>query len=176
MRKKHGSGDETPGQLTIARRNYESGRPQILRYGWKKEPSVEDWLAYEYKTDWSFVGGAKYQSDWVQTDAAAISLAPPYQYREVEFIASPDILEESNVRMVSIRVTHDFFGRDVKETINMLPARQQFSESRIFAVPPGSDSIKYTITWTLKDKTRVTSGPHSSDETVIFCDELPNST
>jgi hypothetical protein len=176
LRKKHGSGAETPGQLTIARRNYESGRPQTLRYGWKKEPSVEDWLAYEYRTDWSFVGGARFESDWVETDSAAIALTPPYQYREVEFIASQDILEEKDVRMVSIRVTHDFFGREVQETINLLPSRQQYSASRVFAVPPDSDSISYTITWTLNDRSKLSTGPIESDATVIFCDELPSRT
>lgn len=176
LQKEHGSGDTTPGEVTIGRRNYEAGRPMRLRYAWNGEPSVEDWLRYRYKTDWSFVGGAAYSSDWIETDAAAITLTPPYQYREIEFIASPDTLNEANVRMVSIRVKHDFFGKAVSETINLLPGRQEFTAKRIFAVPPDRDSIEYVITWTLTDRRKVTSGPLSSDETIIFCDELPPAT
>jgi hypothetical protein len=173
MRKQHGSGDATLGEVTIARRNYESGRPQRLRYRWSEEPSVDDWLRYEYKADWSFVGGVKYSTDWMSTDSAAITLTPPYQYREVEFVTSPDILSEADVRMVSVRVTHEFFGREVSETINILPSRQEYTVKKVFAVPPGKDSIDYKITWTLNDRRKIRSDKLSSDEAIIFCDEIP---
>ena len=173
IQKEHGSGAESTGEIVIKRSNFESGRPQKISYNWDKEASVEDWMMYRYKADWSFVGGANHSSGWKDYDGAAITLTPPYQYREIEFVSSPDILSEEGVRLVSVRVKHDFFGRTVTETINLIPSRDQFNAVRVFAIPPGDGSIEYTITWTLKDKRKISSGKMISDETVIFCDELP---
>jgi len=173
FRKQHGSGETSSGELTIKRTNFESGRPLKVSYNWDEDKSVEQWMAYQYKADWSFVGGAKYSSGWQEGNSAAISLTPPYQYREVEFVSSPDILAQEDVRMVSVRVKHDFFGREVKETINLIPSRNQFNATRVFAVPPDRESLEYTITWSLNDRRKISSGAISTDETVIFCDELP---
>ena len=86
------------------------------------------------------------------------------------------MLAAADVRLVSVRVTHDFFGRTVSETINLIPSRDQFSTRRVFAIPPGEGAIEYVITWTLNDKRRISSGKLRTDETIIFCDELPSST
>jgi hypothetical protein len=175
MKKQHGSGQTSVGEITFNRLNFQSGSLRKLNYGWDGEVELEDWLKYKYKADWSFIGGAQQSSGWLETDSTAIALSPPYQYREVEFITSPDILAEADVRLVTIRVKHDFFGHQVKETINLLPSRNQFSAQRIFAVPPSSDLIEYVITWTLNSRKKITSGILSSNETIIFCDELPPS-
>ena len=173
--KQHGSGTKTPGELTINRANYLKGKTPSLSYHWDNEPGVDEWMFYKYKVDWSFVGGAKHSMNWTQTDQAAITLTPPYQYRKVEFLASADTLKQENVRLVTIRVRHDFFGRKVNETINLIPARNQNSVVREFAVPPEQKELEYVITWTLKDKRKISSGTLKSDETIIFCDELPSS-
>ncbi len=120
------------------------------------------------------MGGATYSSGWIETDTPAVALTPPYQYKEIEFVSSEDILRDADVRLVSIRVTHDFFGREVRETINLLPGRGEFSARRIFAVPPGKETLQYTITWTLNDRKKISSGRMETDDTVIFCDEIPN--
>lgn len=178
LKKDHGSGASTPGEITFNRKSFEAGRPQKLTYPWRQETDMNSWLQYQYKADWSFVGGANFSSGWVTTDSPAIALTPPYQYKEIEFIASENILREHDVRMVSIRVKHDFFGREVSETINLLPDRGEFSAQRIFAVPPDKEAIEYNITWTLNkpnkdNRKKLVSGSRSSDDTVIFCDELP---
>ena len=173
--KSHGSGTKTSGEVTINRANYLKGKTPSLSYHWDHEPGVDEWMFYKYKVDWSFVGGAKYSMDWAQTDQAAITLTPPYQYRKVEFLAGADTLKQENVRLVTIRVRHDFFGRQVHETINLIPARNQNSVVREFAVPPEQKELEYEITWTLKNKRKISSGTLKSDETIIFCDELPSS-
>ena len=175
VQKTHGSGKQSTGEVVIKRSNFEAGRPLKLNYGWDEEAGIKDWMNYQFKADWSFVGGASFSEGWQQSDSAAIALTPPYQYREIEFVTSADILKEENVRLVSVRVKHDFFGRTVSETINLIPSREQYNATRIFAVPPGKDSIEYIITWTLNDKRKISSGTLTSDETVIFCDEIPSS-
>lgn len=173
VQKEHGSGANSTGEIVIKRSNFESGRPQVISYNWDAENSIEDWMSYRYKVDWSFVGGAKHSDGWQDYDGAAITLTPPYQYREIEFISSPEILQEADVRLATIRVKHDFFGRMVSETINLIPSREQFNATRIFAVPPDSKAIEYSITWTFNNKRRITSSVIKSEDTVIFCDELP---
>jgi len=173
VHKDHGSGEQSTSEVVIKRSNFARGKPQRINYSWDEEASIDDWMQYRYKADWSFVGGASHSSGWRDYDSAAITLTPPYQYREVEFTADAEILEDENVRLVSIRVKHDFFGRQVAETINLIPGRDQLNATRIFAVPPGNDKLEYTITWTLKDRRRINSGQLVSDETIIFCDEVP---
>lgn len=173
MQKQHDSGASSSGELTINRNNYTSGRPQVLSYGWDGDASIEQWMGYQYKADWSFVGGAQHSSGWLDSSNASVALTPPYQYRKVEFIADPTILQQENVRMVSIRVRHDFFGREVKDTINLIPSRNQFAAIKEFAVPPGNDELEYIITWTMHDRRKLTSGVLRSEDSVIFCDELP---
>ncbi len=173
VKKVHGSGAETTGEVVIKRSNFEAGRPLKISYHWDQENSLDDWMSYQYKADWSFVGGAVHSSGWVDYDSAAISLTPPYRYREIEFVTSADILKQEDVRLVAVRVKHDFFGRPVSETINLIPSREQYHATRVFAVPPDADSLEYSITWTLNDRRKINSGSLQSDETVIFCDELP---
>jgi hypothetical protein len=173
VQKEHGSGKQSTSEVVIKRSNFALGKPQRVNYSWDGELSIDSWMQYRYKADWSFVGGANHSSGWLDYDSAAISLTPPYQYREVEFTADPEILKDENVRLVSVRVKHDFFGRQVSETINLVPGRDELNATRIFAVPPGNDKLEYTITWTLKDRRRINSGRLVSDQTIIFCDEVP---
>ncbi len=173
LMKEHGSGAASSGELIINRSNFQSGSPQILSYGWDEEPDVDAWLKFKHKATWSFVGGSTFDTGWIEGDTGAISLTPPYQYREIEFIADPQLLEEANVRMVTVRVSHDFFGRRVRENINLVPMRNELSAQRFFAIPPGDDGIDYVITWTRKDHSKVSSGPAHSTDSIIFCDEVP---
>jgi hypothetical protein len=175
FQKLHGSGEVTSGEVTINRRNFESGQLplQRLTYRWDDESNTEQWMKYKYKTDWSFVGGVRHSGSWIETENAAINLNPPYRHHQVEFISSPEKLKEGDVRLVSIRVKQDFFGREITESFNLLPDRNEFTAQRTFAMPPGNDSIEYVITWTLNNRKKITSGILTSSESVIFCDELP---
>jgi hypothetical protein len=173
LRKKHGSGRVTYGEVVFNRASFQNGVPKTINYPWDGEPSVDAWLEYEYDVTWSFLGGKTYSRKGIKGTNAAVALTPPYQYREVEFVADPARLAAENVRLVSIHATHDFFGKTVNETINLVPAMNRLSEVRHFAVPDESKGLSYQITWTLNDQRRVASEPRTSDDVVIFCDELP---
>lgn len=173
LSKKHGSGKETSAEIVINRRNFSSGKSFIVSYPWDQEPGYSDWKSYRYRVIWSFVGGSNYTEEWRVGDISAVTLTPPYEYRKVEFIADEETFKEKNVRLATIRVWHNFFGKKVRETINLMPGRSIYSVTREFAVPSGSERIEYEITWTLKDGSKLNSGKMSTDDAVIFCDEIP---
>jgi hypothetical protein len=173
LRKRHGSGRVTYGEVVFSRSSFENGVPKSINYPWDQEPGVDAWLEYEYDVTWSFLGGKSHSIKNLKGHNAAVALTPPYQYREVEFVADPARLAAGDVRLVSVRATHDFFGKSVSETINLVPAMSRLSEVRQFAVPDVSSGLSYQVTWTLNDQRRIVSQPQSTEDSVIFCDELP---
>ncbi len=173
LAKKHGSGSESTAEAVINRRNFSQGKPLLLTYPWDAEASHADWRRYRYKVAWLFIGGGQFVQDWREASEPAISLVPPYEYRKIEFVADPNTLKRRQVRAATVRSWHSFFGKEVHETINLIPAQDLFSVVREFAVPPGNRSIEYEITWTLNDGRKLNSGRRKSDDTIIFCDELP---
>ncbi len=173
LSKKHGSGRETTDEIVINRRNFGDGKSLVVSYPWDKEPNHSKWKRYDYQIAWSFVGGSKFIQEWQVGDAPAVTLTPPYEYRQVEFIADEETFRRKNVRLATIRVWHNFFGKKVKETINLIPGRRIYSATREFAVPAGKDMIEYEITWKLNDGRKINSGRLRTDDAVVFCDELP---
>lgn len=171
--KKHGSGRETTEEIVINRRNFSDGKSRVVSYPWDKEPNHSKWKRYKYQIAWSFVGGSEFIQEWRVGDAPAVTLTPPYEYRQVEFIADEETFRRKNVRLATIRVWHNFFGKKVKETINLIPGRRIYSATREFAVPAGKDMIEYEITWKLNDGRKINSGRLRTDDAVVFCDELP---
>ncbi len=176
MKKNHGSGQITQRQLSFNRSNYKQGQLQNLYYNWDGEGNENEWLNYQYKTDWSFVGGSRHAGEWQKSSDSHVSLIPPFRYQEVEFLTSEENLTAANVRLVTIKVKHKFFGREVKETINLIPGRKRFSVKRNFAMPFDHNFLEYEVTWTLNDHSKIKSGILTSEGGVIFCDELPPQT
>lgn len=172
LEKKHGSGKETIQEVTITRNNFNQGKSLVVSYPWDNESSYGSWEKYSYKIAWSFIGGASYETKEKHTTVPAVAITPPYEYKSIEFTADRNMLAQKQVRLATVRVWHDFFGRKVKEVINIIPASNVFSVTKEFAVPFNDDKIAYEITWTLKNGKRYSSGKMSSDSAVIFCDEV----
>jgi hypothetical protein len=170
MIKAHGSGKSSMGEVVITRSTFDQGANLMVGYPWDSEPSYQDWMAYDYEVVWSFIGGARHQEQGRSTDSA-FTLAAPYQYRQVNFMADRDTLRARRVKLATVRVTHDFYGRRRTETITLGPVIDRYSETREFAVPPGDGGLKYNITWRLEDDSKIESGERASDEQVIWVDE-----
>jgi hypothetical protein len=82
-----------------------------------------------------------------------------------------DTLARNRVKLATVRVTHDLYGRRRTETIALGPGIDSYQETREFAVPPDGGALSYNITWRLEDDSKIDSGPRSSDEPVIWVDE-----
>lgn len=173
LMKKHGSGSTTVEEVLITRNTFQEGANLMVGYPWDGETSDAEWLSYDYEVAWSFIGGARHRESGTTSDSA-FTLSAPYQYREVRFIADRDTLAANDVKLVTVRVSHDFYGRPRSETITLGRGMDSFSETREFAVPPGDDSLTYNITWRMEDDSKKQSGDRTSDEQIIWVDEMPS--
>jgi len=172
MQKKHGSGRSSMEEVLITRNSFQEGANLMVGYPWDGESGYEDWLPYDYEVVWSFIGGARHREAGRSSDSA-FTLSAPYQYRNVRFIADRETLSANGVKLVTVRVSHDFYGRRRTETITLGRGMDTYSETREFAVPPGDDKLKYNITWRMDDDSKKQSGDRSSDEQIIWVDEMP---
>jgi hypothetical protein len=170
MIKTHGSGKSSLGEVVITRSTFDQGANLMVGYPWDGEKSYPDWLAYDYEVVWSFIGGARDQQAGRSSDSA-FTLSAPYEYRQVQFLANRDTLQRRGVKHLTVRVTHELYGRRHPETITLGPAVDSYEETREFAVPPDGGLLSYNVTWQLEDDRKVDSGPRSSDEQVIWVDE-----
>ena len=172
MRKIHGSGKQTIREVVITRGKHVAGEQLVVDYPWLDDPNVDAWQKFDFDVVWNFQGGAKHIVSDTQSDPVVI-LVPPYQYRRVEFEADEDILP-SDVRRVTIRTKHKFFGKEVRETINLRPRKGIYTDTREFAVPPGNDTLDYQITWEFTDGRRQVSEWLNSTDNIVSCDILPS--
>jgi hypothetical protein len=170
--KRHGSGSTSLEEVLITRNSFQEGANLMVGYPWDGDTDDAAWLSYDYEVTWSFIGGARHQESGTTSDSA-FTLSAPYQYREVRFLADRDTLESAGVKLVTVRVSHDFYGRPRTETITLGPGMDSYSETREFAVPPGDANLDYNITWRMEDDSKLQSGDRFSDEQIIWVDEMP---
>ena len=123
---------------------------------------------------WSFRGGATYEAEKRTTRSGAVALTPPYEYRRIQFMANPNELSRQGVRKVTVAVRHDFYGRPMRNTVELIPELNRYSEILDFAVPENSEGIRYQITWRLHDGREIKEGPWLEyPQSTIICDEMP---
>ena len=173
MSKTHGSGKLSSREVVITRNTFDQGANLTVGYPWDGEKSYEDWQSYEYEVVWTFIGGARHQDAGRSSDSSFV-LSAPYAYRQVQFLVDRDTVSRNRIKLATVRVTHEFYGRQRTETITLGPGVDSYQETREFAVPPDGGAFSYNITWRLEDDSKIDSGPRSSDEQAIWVDELPD--
>ena len=173
LRKQHQNGAETLRELVLDREAVEeAGGDLRMVYGWDGDADRLEWLNYDYRTRWSFQGGGAYDTDWRTSDAAMIDLFAPYERRVVEVIGDNELLAESGVRAVVVRLTYPFFSEQGSEKVVIRPERDQEDQQVEVTLPLGQYAYDYEITWMLGEDGRKTSSG-SDDTGVIFVDEIP---
>ncbi|NKB25296.1 MAG: hypothetical protein GKR87_13150 [Kiritimatiellae bacterium] len=122
LRKNHENGEQTTQELVLNREQLKNSTNDLrLIYGWNQDNDRLGWLNYEYRTRWSFKGGGKYQTDWIQTDAPMIDVYAPYERRRIECLGDPERFREKGVRAVVVKVTYDFFGSKQPQQLVIKP-------------------------------------------------------
>ena len=173
LRKKHQNGEQTVREVVIDRDTFTAeNRDFRMIYGWNGDADREAWLAYDYRTRWSFKGGGLHQTDWQTTTTNMIDLYAPYRRSTVELIGDPERLRAQGVRAVSVVVSYDFFDGRRSEELAVHQLDELDGKTVELTLPHGVFTYDYEVTWIRRGAPPVTSS--GRDETgVLFVDELP---
>jgi hypothetical protein len=174
MRKKHQGGAETLDEVRIDRARFsEDANRYKLLYGWKDDADRSRWLEYEYRTQWSFFGGAEVDSDWQAGNFSSLALTPPYQPRSVALEADPEVIREAGVRAIQVRIFYDLAGKPQQAEASLSPGRGELASRIEFALPGNETEYEYEIEWLVRGVGSVKSGRQRTGSSVLFVDELP---
>lgn len=174
MRKTHAGGDTTLAERVLNERTLLSGEALApMVYGWRDDVDRIDWLDYEYRTNWSFRGGGRYQTDWVSTNTAMIELYAPFLRQQVQIVPTGVDLAGLGVLAIMINLEYPFFGtRDTQSMV--IRSDRPEGDSRIeLTLPRDRLEYDYRMTWIMADGSRPQI--ERSDSTgLIFLDPPPN--
>ena len=146
LRKEHGSGRTTMGEVKVTRENYRDSTGQFrMLYLTDGDSSMTDWLTYSYQTVWQFAGAGSYTTEWDTTDAAMINLYAPFHRRQILLEGDLDQLAETGVRAVSVQISYPFFDEDRSETRLLRPGDDPSVASFEVTLPRGHDRVEYRV-------------------------------
>ncbi len=173
LRKQHGEGEETVRELVLDRSEVvASGGDLRMVYGRRQGERLADWLRYETRSRWSFVGGAAYETPWTTADAAMIEVFAPYERRTVRLAGDGARMLEQGVRAVVVQIDYPFVAGRRRAQVTVRPDEPIDERTLELTLPRDSFEYDYSITWQLEGgQRRSTRGTESGD--LLFVDELP---
>jgi len=173
LKKTHQSGDITNQEIRIDRNNFnKEGNNFRMVYGWKGDNDRRKWMDYDYETEWSFFGGQTVKVPLQHSTSGALTLAPPYQRRSVEFQADQAALTSAGVRLITINVFYKLGTTELKKQVTLNPTKSQLSEKAEFMLPGDSYDYEYEVTWRMSNNQTKTSGRIKSNEAIVFVDQV----
>lgn len=175
LRKKHENGDETTKEVLITKDTYKASNGKIhMKYLNHEDTDQNEWLGYQYKTVWKFIGGGTYEEEWQEESSAMINLYIPFNRRKIELSGDLKSLKNQNVRAVAIKIDYDFFGDTKTSNTTIYPSEQSTENNFEITLPKGVEDVDYTLTWFLTE-----GGPKQFEGVdkygLIFIDEIPKS-
>ncbi len=174
LRKVHENGETTLDEVVIRKDNFNAaGNSFRLLYGWKGDNDREQWLHYQYRTDWSFHGGMNRQGEWSENELPMISAAPPYEYRRLTLEAEPEVFRKRGVRHATIKIYYPLFGKEMTKQATIKTSQKSFSIPFDYIHTRGDLNYEYEISWHMKGGKSVSSGRKKGDGDVLYCDEFP---
>ncbi len=176
IKKTHESGAITFDEIRVTRKNFaEEGNLFTLLYGWKGDNNRSKWLDFEYKIGWAFFGGHEFETPWKESNKNTINLSAPLQQKIITIEAERDLLEESNIRAIDVKIKYNLGGGDplTKQfTINI--SKDILNGQVEIMLPKNKHEYDYEITWRLWGGKEINSGNKTTSSEVIHVDELPN--
>jgi hypothetical protein len=174
MRKRHEGGDETFDEVRIDRSNFNSeGNAFKMLYGWKGDNDRDQWLDYEFRSRWSFFGGFELEQPWQPYGFAAVNVTPPLERRTVELEADPDLVADAGMRAITVQLFYQLGGEERTERVTLSPRKDRLSSVVEYLAIPGDYDYEYEVSWRLQGNQSESSGRLSSNEGMLFVDELP---
>lgn len=173
MRKKHENNDVTIQSLIVDKNSFNSQANNFkMQYGWKDDNNRNKWLKYEFKTKWTYQGGAIVESDWQSQETSVINLIPTLVKKDVYIEIDPTMAKEKEVRAAEIKVFYNNGSEQIK-TISLKSADNILSKSIEIIVPQNIDDYFYDVTWFVKGKQPLKTGKTAYNAGTLFLDSLP---
>ena len=174
MRKRHAGGDETFDEVRIDRTNFQAQANNFkMLYGFKGDTDRSRWLEYEYQVLWSFHGGHTVEIPWQTATFDAVNVASPLVRRQIDLEVDPGIAEDEGMRLVTVQVYYNLGDQEKSVRATLRPSRQQLSASVHYIAPVDAFDYQYDVSWRLQGNRSVSLERTTSNEAVLFVDELP---
>jgi hypothetical protein len=174
IRKKHQNGEITADEIKIDKTNFNQNANYFrMVYGWKGDADRAKWLSFDYRVRWSFFGGAVFEEPWRTTDDFMITVSPPTSYRTVRFEADPAELAAQNIRHVDATLHYELFGTPFSKMVTIRSSDDATEQEIEYVHAEGDYDYDYELSWRLRGNKSVKVGPVSGNDTIIYCDELP---
>ena len=173
LRKNHQNGSTTLREIIVTKSTLADNRSLAMTYGSVGDTNREEWLNYEYKAQYNFLGGKTYQTEWKKQNNAMINLFVPYERKLVKIDADKELLVQKNVRAISVKIEYPFFGEKKIMEFTVKP-NDDFSQKTFdVTLPAGQYNYTYNIRWRMKNNTeKVLTG--ENDNEILFIDAIPD--
>jgi hypothetical protein len=173
MSKKHDSGNTTLQNVVITKETFKTfNKPLAVVYGCDADSNRIKWMDYQYRSIWQFQGGTNYETPWETTSAAMINLYTPFNRKTILLDGNLETLKDSGVRMVSIKVNYDFFGKNKEHRITIRPGDNISEKFFDITLPANIEEVDYELTWMRTDGIPITK-KGKDKYGLIFIDEMP---
>ncbi|WP_203258780.1 hypothetical protein [Hyunsoonleella ulvae] len=164
MRKKHENNQETVDEIKIDKSAFNnSGNFFKMLYGWKGDNNRDKWLAYDYKTMWSFRGNHKVESDWETTKFGSIALEPPLVKKPIYIEVDEDFTLTNNIKAVEVKIYSKLGNKNEVSRSNLRTNKSELSKTIEILLPRDVEDYEYEITYFIKGESPKKSGLKKSD-------------
>ncbi|WP_203258783.1 hypothetical protein [Hyunsoonleella ulvae] len=172
--KKHQNDSITLKEVLLTKDSYKDANGKFaMTYLNHGDSNQSEWLNYQYKTIWKFIGGGTFTEELKEESASMINLYTPFERRRIELSGDMQALKELNVRAVAVKINYDFFGETKSKYITLYPKDELSEKFFEITIPKGVEDVAYTITWYIKN-----SSPKQKTGIdkygLLFIDEIPN--
>lgn len=153
IKKTHQDGKQTVQGIQINKQLFnEKANNFVMMYGWKGDDDRSKWLSYEYKTRWSYFGGAATESDWTRTETGVLALSPDYVRKPVYVEADADFFNKENIRAAEVTLFFVINGKEQSKRVTLQPRENGFSQMEEVVLPRDSNEFEYEIAYFVKGK------------------------
>ena len=166
FRKTHPSGEPTTSDLIFNAKSF-AEQGNMLEFVYPRLGEGAAWLAYEYKTTWSFMGGIKVDGSWTRSEEAAVNLFPPHRYRLIDVIADEENVRAHNIKLITVAFKNKIFDREKTGEAKIMPSETLMTKYE-YLHKEGDMGFQYEVTWLLGDGRRVSSGWQTTTDPFVY--------
>jgi hypothetical protein len=148
MRKTHQDGQQTVQGIQINKQLFnDKANNFVMVYGWKGDDDRNRWLSYDYKTRWSYFGGAATETDWTKTESAVLALAPDFVRKPVYMEADQEFFDKEKIRAAEITLFYSINGKEQSKRVTLQPKDDALSQMAEVVLPRDSNEFEYEIAY-----------------------------